>query len=436
MGVTANNIANSQTEGYTRQRLRLSAAGFGLSGNLLMGGGVLGEQLQRIRDPFLDASFRRENSYLGSSGTMRYILGQVEAVMQEPSDVGIGAAIDELFQAFGDLSNDPSSNVQRDQVRRAAETFVQRLRHLNQSLQDQMEQGLERMRHEVDQVNEIAAEIAYLNDKILSVEGAMGTSPDLLDQRDLLLDRLSGFISVRVTHAENGSVTVMAGDLTLVTGGSHQSLAVKPLERGGFGLGLASGDGTMDPQAGSLKALSDLTSITLPEYATHLDTLAQAVVTEINALHRTGYTLGGETNIDFFDPGGVTAGTISISDALRSSLDNIAAGLTPEAGDNELALQLAALGQAAIESLDGETFHSFYTVFATGVGRSVRDAMQDEIAAQALVDHAEAWRSSVAGVSVDEEMVNLITQQEAYTAAARLVSVADQMIQEMLRMIT
>lgn len=436
MGVTANNIANSQTEGYTRQRLGLTAVGFGMSGTLLMGGGVNSDQLQRIRDPFLDASYRRENGYLGSSSTMRYILGQVEAVVQEPSDVGVAAAIDGLFQAFGDLANDPSSSVVRDQVRRAAQSFIQRLRQLNQSLQDQMESGLERLRHEVDEVNEIAGEIAYLNDKILSAEGSTGASPDLLDQRDLLLDRLSGLISVRVSYNENGSVTVMAGDSSLVTGGSHQTLAVKPLQRGGFGLGFASGDGAIDPQTGSIKALTDLISDTLPDYIRHLDRLAEAVVTEVNALHRTGYTLDGETNVDFFDPNGVTAGTIEISEALRSSLDNIAAGLTPEVGDNELALGLAALGRVEIDSLDGDTFHSFYTVFATGVGRSVRGAMEDETAAQALVYNAEAWRSSVAGVSIDEEMVNLISQQEAYTAAARLVSVADQMIQELLRIIT
>lgn len=156
-------------------------------------------------------------------------------------------------------------------------------------------------------------------------------------------------------------------------------------------------------------------------------------MTEINTLHRSGTSATGETGVDFFNADGLTAGTIALSDAVESSASAIAAGASAQSGDNSVALDLAALGQKGIDSLDGQTFNDHYAAFAASVGNSVLDSTQNEAASQTLVSHAETWRSSVGGVSVDEEMVNMIGQQEAYQAAARLITVADQMIQEILQ---
>jgi flagellar hook-associated protein 1 FlgK len=142
--------------------------------------------------------------------------------------------------------------------------------------------------------------------------------------------------------------------------------------------------------------------------------------------------LAGETGTDFFDPAGVTAGTIGLTDAILASLDAIAAGETGGSGDNAVALRLAALGEAAIAGLDGQTFSAFFGSFAGRLGVESQSAMNDEQAALVLVEHADTLRASVSSVSVDEEMVNLIAQQEAYQAAARLVGVADEMIQTLL----
>jgi flagellar hook-associated protein 1 FlgK len=220
-----------------------------------------------------------------------------------------------------------------------------------------------------------------------------------------------------------------------VSGDSYQELGVKSLADGGFGLGPAVGSEVVEPRSGSLKALSELTSVTLPDMQRRLDVFAQALVAEVNALHRTGYNAAGETNIDFFDPAGITAGSIDLSQAVLESPDAIAAGLTAEPGDNDLALELAALGGRAIDMLGDRTFSEFYSSFAASVGSSVRDSAQQELSSKILLDNAEARRASVSGVSVDEEMINLIGQQEAYTAAARLIGVADAMVQEILNLV-
>jgi flagellar hook-associated protein 1 FlgK len=214
-----------------------------------------------------------------------------------------------------------------------------------------------------------------------------------------------------------------------------RALGVKSLPGGGYGVGPAAGAGLIDPQTGSLKALSDLTATKLPAIQSQLDQFAQTLVTEVNAIHRLGYTLTGATGTDFFDPAGVTAATIALAPGVAASGDAIAAGASAAPGDGTIALQLAGLGGVSIAALGGKTLRDFYTILAGSVGSDVQNAAQDAATQQALAEQADAQRSSVNGVSIDEEMVALITQQQAYGAAARLIKVADEMIQDLLRLI-
>jgi flagellar hook-associated protein 1 FlgK len=162
---------------------------------------------------------------------------------------------------------------------------------------------------------------------------------------------------------------------------------------------------------------------------------AGALVTEVNAIHRTGYTPGGATNTDFFDPAGTTAGTLALTAPIAASATNIAAGATNAPGDGSIALQIAGLAGTGVLSLAGKSLREFYVEIAAGVGLEVRNAMEDADTQQELVDYADLRRSSVSGVSVEEEMVALIAQQQAYSAAARLVRVADEMMQDLMNTI-
>ena len=434
MNVTSNNIANAQTPGYSRQRLLFQPGMYGGVSGIGAGGGFLSAHLTRVRDSFLDSAYRRESGFLGMASTTRYFLENVEKAVNEPSDSGVSAALDDLFRSFGDLAEDPTGSVSREEVRHAAERFIQRLRHLDAALDAAATEAADRLQQGIEQLNSISEKIASLNEKILASSSSAGGDPELLDQRDQLVDQLAGMLPIQVSQADNGSLVVKTGGITLVSGSSHEKLLVA---RDGNAVTLSTGSGAeaLDPQGGSLKALMDLTTQTLPDYRRQLDALARSVVTEVNALHRNGTTAAGETGVDFFDPDGVTAGTISLSDAVLASTDAIAAAAGTEAGDNSVARQLAELGEKKIDDLDGRTFTGYYAGFAASLGSSVRGARQDEAAARSLADGAQASRESVSGVSIEEEMVTLIGQQEAYTAAARLVGVADQMVQEILRIV-
>jgi flagellar hook-associated protein 1 FlgK len=434
MSVTAHNVANANTLGYSRQRLDLTAAQPESTPMGLVGRGVTEAGIRRVRDTFFDARYRSESGLLGDSSAMKDFLGQVESAVQEPSDNGLAASLDGLFNSFSDLANNPTNSTSRALVQQAGRRFVQQLHQLDATVHQVGDDALTKMRDQVAQANDLARRIGELNQQILSTGGPNGNAPDLQDQRDLLVDQLSGLIGVHVLKREDGTIGVAAGDTILVDGANVQSLAVQALAGGGFGLTTAGG-GTVDPKSGSLRALSELTTTTLPGIEQQLDSLARALVTTVNAIHRTGYTLTGTTGTDFFDPAGVTAQSIALAPAIAASGDAIAAGGTVAPGDNSIAQQLAGLATTGIAALGGKSLRDYYIDLSGSVGAGVSAASQNADAYQTMVDQADTNRTSVSGVSVDEEMVALISQQQAYSAAARIVKVADTKMQSVLDMI-
>jgi flagellar hook-associated protein 1 len=434
MSVTAHNVANAQTLGYSRQRINLSAADPELTPIGPVGRGVTEVSIERVRNTFFDSRYRSESGLLGNSTTMGDFLGQVEAAINEPSTDGLAASLDGLFSSFANLANDPASSTSRSLVQQAGRRFAQQLNQLDATVHQVADGALTQMREQVSQVNDLARRIAEFNQQIRSTGGPNGSSPDLQDERDVLVDQLSNLVGVRVLDRSDGTIGVAAGDTMLVDGANSQTLAVQALGGGGFGL-TTTGGGTVDPKSGSLRALCELTTTTLPGIQAQLDTLARALVTTVNAIHRSGFTLSGATNTDFFDPAGVTAGNIALAPAIAASGDAIAAAGIAAPGDGTIAQQLAALSTTGVAALGGKSLRSFYIDLSGQIGSSVSGASQDASAHQTMVEQADTLRASVSGVSVDEEMVALISQQQAYTAAARIVNIANEMMQSVLEMI-
>jgi flagellar hook-associated protein 1 FlgK len=435
MDVTAHNVANAQTPGYSRQRLTLGAAAPLLMPDGTMGRGVTAAGIERARDRFHDASYRQESGLLGRSATLADMLGQVEAAMGEPSDGGVAAALDGFFTAFADLAGNPTGTTGRTQARAAAARLVERLRTLDGAIARTAASALEQLREQVAQVNAIGRRVAELNAAILASGGPDHLAADLQDQRDLLIDQLSGLVGVRVTLHDDGTVAVSAGDAVLVDRGSAQTLEVLDLGGGTYGIGVAGVAARVDPRGGSVGGLLETLNTRLGSIRARLDEIARALVTEVNALHRTGFTPGGASGTDLFDPAGVTAGSIALTAAVLASPDAIAAGATAAPGDGTVAQRIAALASQGLAALGGRTLRDAYVNLAASVGGEVRAAAQDAGTYAALADRSDALRQSVSGVSLDEEMVVLIGQQQAYSAAARLIRIADDMMQDLLRMI-
>ena len=313
---TGHNIANASTEGFSRQRLRLAAADPLVTPIGQLGRGVTAEGIERVRDQFLDVTYRRENGDLGRFSTHRDLLGEVEGIFGEPSSTGIASSLDRLWDAFGDLANDPTGQAPRELVRQAGADLARRFQDADRRIGEAQAGVVERMRERVGEVNEIMRQIAELNTRIRSVSAGLREAPDVKDQRDQLIDRLSSIVGVRVLSRDDGTIGVAAGDALLVDAGQFTSFEIRDLGHGRYGVGVSGGVGTINVQSGELGALVELSTATLPALRKELDALANGIVTEVNALHRAGRNLTGSSGIDFFNPTGLTAASMALSAAV------------------------------------------------------------------------------------------------------------------------
>lgn len=431
MEVTANNVANAQTPGYTRQRLEIMAQNAVHTADGMIGRGVTSGLVQRTRDSFYDDTFRREAGLFSQSSTLQEGLRQIEDAIGEPSDVGLSAAIDRLFHSFSDLANDPSSPSARDLVCQAGDRLAKQLNQLDTRLTISSSDAMSRLDAEVGQANELLRRIGKLNQDILAAGGQ--SAVDLQDQRDLAIDQLSGLMSVKVVRHDDGTVTVMGEESNLVDRviptqlsltGSPPALSV-----------VDSGGTPVNRIGGSLGGSLDMVNNRVPGLRSQLDQLAANLVSQVNAIHRGGYTATGVTNTDFFDPSKTTAGGISLTSALLGSSMAVAASGSSRTGDGSVALQLAQLGNTGIAGLGGRSFRDFYSGVAASVGLAASGAESDTTVQQSLMEQADQQRTAVSGVSVDEEMINLMAQQQAYGAAAKIITMADEMMQMLLQTI-
>lgn len=433
--VTGHNIANANTPGYSRQRLMLQPAAPLQTAIGQLGRGVTAASLERFRDQHLEAGYRRENGDLGRFTSQNDVLSEVERAFGEPSDTGLGAGLDQLFAAFGDLANDPTSPTARTLARQAGASLTRSFQDADRRITEAATLVQGKLAGAVNDINEIAKQIAQLNAQLQGNSTGAREAPDLKDQRDKLVDQLSSIAGIRVIPRDNGTIGVLVGDVLLVDGTQAASLEVRDQGNGVFAVGIPGSGRTLTFQSGEVAALTELSATTLPALRAQLDALARGVVTEVNTLHAAGRTLTGATGVNFFDPTGLTAASMQLSLDVQRSTDNIAAGASGAPGDNAVALSIAALRTSGVASFGGRTLGESYQLLVTDIGAQVRDASQQQTAQEVLVSQAEALRRSVSGVSIDEEMTALISQQNAYSAAARLVSVADEMMRDVLAMV-
>lgn len=445
--VVSHNVANAATDGYSRQRAELVASTPQITPNGIIGRGVEINDIARLRDSLLDVSFRSETSGAGYWERRGMLLGQVEALHGDLGSPGLSSALDQFWTSWSDLANDPTNSGARTLVRQAADDVIAQFQRLSNGL-DQIQGTADlRLRADVDQVNQLTASIASLNKRIVAAEAGGYTAGDLRDARDLAIDQLSQLASVQVVQRNNGSVGVSVNGISVVDGEFSANLVVDT-SGGAFSVRSSNGSVIANP-GGAIGATIGVLNTDIAQARTELDTIARELAIAVNAVHQTGMNAAGQTNVLFFDdmggnPAGITARNLSLSAAVVADSDAIAAG-TPAidpitsnpvygAGRNDVALALSQLRDTPNAALQNLSLGGAYAASAGRVGRSLRTAMDNEAVHTTLAGQADMTRSSVSGVNIDEEMVNLIRFQNAYAAAARLVTTADEMMQTILDM--
>lgn len=443
--VASENISNAQTEGYSRKRVDLVALAPYRTPEGLIGSGVGVQNITRIRDAFLDASFRRDAGKSAGSQVRQELLQQVQEVLGEPSEVGLASALDAFHSSWSDLANQPTSETARQVVLQRGQQLASTLQDFGTRIDQVREHARQKVTAAVTDLNRMASQVAGLNEEIVLAEAGGQTAAGLRDQRDQLVDAMSKLGSVRVIDRSAGSIAVLVDGAMMVDGSEYNELAAvgepPSIQIGSRTLTFAAGGST-------LGELVDVLQVQIPGVDDRLDALANSVVKQVNALHRSGFAPDGSAGGDFFDPTGLTARTISVTVA---AADIVASDTAGESGNNQIALAMAALRHrpaendiaanyaawntvvGGVDGLAGLSFADHYRTTVTTLGVSVNQASNTASVHESLASQSELRRSGHSGVSTDEELIRVMQHQQAYAAAARLVNVVDEMMQTLLQ---
>jgi flagellar hook-associated protein 1 FlgK len=436
--LTGHNIANANTEGYSRQRLRLEADGGPLKGAVHSvwkgaGNGVEVAGSQRMRDAFLEARSLQERGTDSSLRGNQVLLSRVEAILTEPGTAGLQAQFSDFWQSWDDVAKDAAEPATRSALIESARTLASGLNQASDQINKQWDATHEQLRASVDEINAIAANVAEYNRAIVTATRG-GLSPnDLTDQRDLLVQRLGQLTGATVRPAESGAVTVFVGGTALVRGNEAERMTVRGVEelttpagRVAIGWERDGANGPAAPVGGAsgamLKGLNDV----MPRYRDGLDRIAVNLRDTVNGQHAKGFDLSGAPGGDFF--GGGSAATLGVVVPGPSSI--AASTAVGNGGDGDKGGTNAAdMAELASSALGPDTA---YRELIVGLGVEAQTANRRVSIQAEILSQIDAAVEAEAGVSLDEEMTNMLAYQRAYEGAARYMSAIDSMLDTLI----
>jgi flagellar hook-associated protein 1 FlgK len=465
IAVTSHNIANVNTTGYTRQSMNFE--NLGLENNtsrLQLGLGVLADSVSQYYDRFVTQNIHQKTSEQMQTQTELANLRKMQGLFNDGVGTGLSQPLAEFWNAWQDLANNPSGIPERTTLLHKGEALAERFQTIHTELTRIRAEMNTNLGASIQELNQLSAQVAELNVKIVASEATGTTANDLRDQRNLVLEKISGLIgNVRLDNAD-GSVTVMTTN-GLLLADRAQSWS---LSQSGNAItwGDLPADISRELAGGKIGGYLNLRDEIVPEYVANLDELAGTVIAQVNPIHVTGFTLAGETGKNFFDttvfnPLDFTgaAGFIKLSADVKDTPGNVAAATAladpgpppvPLPGDNRNALNILNIQtntalvirkwsyqnrQAVVPagtltaSLD-----DYYRTLVGDVGTLTAGKGRNEEFNQTVMDNLQELRDSVSGVNLDEELTELIQLQSAYKAAAKLVTSADELFETLLNM--
>jgi flagellar hook-associated protein 1 FlgK len=447
ISIAAQNIANVNTPGYSRQYAVMSSRAPQNSGGSEVGRGVDIIGVKRIYDAFAESRLRASNSSRGRYSALASNLQQDESVFNEIGKSGLAEYLGAFFNSFGDLANDPTSLTARNSVLSKATILVDRFRSLDQSLRDARRFIDGDVQNAVTQINTLANDIADINNKIR--DATADESLVFNDQRTVKIKELAEFVDVSVVESEGGDFILYAAGVPLVSGTNVGTFSLESdagndnLNDVVFSVTNGGSETSISDRitSGSLKGFFEVRDSNIPDYMDQLDELAYRLVSTFNTAHNAGYSMAGNTGLDFFqDLGSATdaASLISLdSDVLGLPENLAAAGSAAEApGGNTVALTLAAFDSTTVTFDSGNyTFVGFYGDFLSTIGAETGSALNQASFSEDIYTQASIARERISGVSLDEEQLDLVKFQSAFEASAKLVQIASDILERLSNLV-
>lgn len=437
MDTIGHNIANVNTRGYSRQTVDFSTMpplNFFSQGWKSIGQGSILSSVNRIRDGYLDVSQNNALSQQGKYSSTATHLSRIDSIYGEPSDQGISQAMDRFFNSWSGLGSNPGDSAARAEVRLSGQILTDRIRNRFSDFQQLEATQTQQIQGTVSQINGLASQIASLNAQITQAAASNGSPNDLMDQRDLAMADLSKLVNVSKETFPDGSYAVYAAGHTLVQGDSVRPFPTSfDAAAGTFSDGAITYAIRGGALAGHLAGLNETQN-----QKANLDAMANEFRTQVNTLHASGINGAGSTGVNFFQdvlvPPQTGAVDFRLSDEVLASADAIAAGLTGEKGDGSIATALAEFRESANIALGNKSFRNFFTDIVSRVATDANYAANAADTETAVLGQIEQQLQAVSGVSLDDEMANLMKMQRSYQAAARALSMFDEMSRELINL--
>ncbi|MFC7496452.1 MULTISPECIES: flagellar hook-associated protein FlgK [unclassified Nocardioides] len=441
LDIASTNIANASTEGYVRRRIvgetvGAAAAPAVWSRSNEIGSGVASSGVQRLVDPLLDTRVRREHAGQSYLELKAAALARVESGIAEPSENGVAAAIDTFHNSLDDVNNAPNTDAARMQILENGRLVADAFKIQSGNLQEEIGDQRARVLASVQEVNDLAQQLAATNHTISTSSGG-GDTATLMDARDHLALRLSELTGGTATVRPDGGMDVTVGGQPLVTGRQASTLQVASgINPDGSGAGSAITFQIQPPTGpavgvvvpgGEIAASVELIDVTLPGYAAGLNALVSAFADAFNAAHAGGYDLDGDAGGQFFDydpadpARSLSVVVTSAKDIAMSSVPTV----PPATGGNTDTGNAVALA-------DSITIQDGYQRLVNGFGSSVASVRRLADNQSAMTSQVDAAREQLTGVSIDEETVNMVMAQRSYEAAARVMTTVDQILDTLI----
>lgn len=448
-----------------------------------LGTGVEFSSIMRIRESFLDAQYRNESQSNGSWSIQLDSLQKLETIINEPSDTGIRSILDKFWNSWQDLSENPESITARKLVRETAIALTDAFNQAGNQLDALTADLTENINVKVTQMNTLSSTITSLNAQIRRTEAFGDNANDLRDQRDLLVDQLSKIANISVQETSNG-YQIRMGSQVLVDGDNQTDVTVSGLE-GSFGGDLTGGEvygmirsrdhfvadyknqlntlingiayGEIEitlPAGAVLPEGTTLNGVTYNDPNRTLTSNLTVTVKGLNGLHQLGYTNQNplQSGGDFFtssNGGPLTLNNIKVSNEILADANNIGSsmrthmdGTTEKSvvGNKDLAMLIAQMNNTKINfasvssttSTSLGTANDFFRSFVGQLGVQTEEAQRQANNSDIVVGQIDSRRQSVSGVSLDEEMADMIKFQHAYNAAARFMTAIDETLDKII----
>jgi len=436
LDTTSHNIANANTDGYTKQKVVTEAAPPIQMSYGFLGAGVQIEDIERVRNAYVDEQETNLNSDLSQATIQQQTMSNVESIFNETSGNGLSDQLNSLFTAFQTLAQNPEDAGIRETVMQAGQQVATTFNVMNNKLQNIEYQVGQEVSADVGKINQLSATIANINGRILA-SGSTNVSPDLQDQMDNAISQLSSLINVKVTTDPTGITNVVAGGMVVVAAGTAYNLQMDQTSTS-ISIGREDSSTPATVSSGEVSGLIQSYDGQIAGFSNSLNNIANTLIQTVNGFHSAGYTLStngspAQTGKDFFV--GDSAGNIAISQDIISNLNNIAASSTGDPGNGDNATAIANVLNAPVMS-DGQSITTEYQGLIGDVGIASQQASDSVQTLTISQNQMKSFQDSISGVSLDEELTNMIQYQHSFEAAAKIVTATDQMYQTILGMVS